>query len=130
ALCGICRKRLLSARGSEPQSQRELDLPRSVSVLRPHEVGWNPVIGREVVDSKPLSPKLELGRIAGQAVVGDLESPVHPVEQVERLGGKVELPPASEAQSAGNSQGRRSVIRACERIPAHSRQTVVIAVAI
>jgi hypothetical protein len=65
-----------SGLASETHSQRELHLAWGVGAGRAHEVGWNLVIGREVVDSLPFSAKLELRGVAHRPVVCDLKSAV------------------------------------------------------
>jgi hypothetical protein len=44
---------------SELHAQRELYLSRRKGITRPHEVGWDLVVSREIVDSSILTAEIE-----------------------------------------------------------------------
>src|SRR5579864_20917 len=68
---------------SESQAQCKLQLTRSIRVSGVHEIGWNLIISREVVDSNLLSAVIEGGCIAQRAIVSELKTAVQPIKKVE-----------------------------------------------
>jgi hypothetical protein len=95
-------------RYSESQAQCKLQLTRSIRVSGAHEIGWNLVIGREVLDSTLLIAIVEAG--AQRAIVSELKTAVQPIKKIERFGSEFQLPSVFCEQPTRDPHIRTGVI--------------------
>src|SRR5579864_3878265 len=86
-----------------------------------HEIGWNLVISREVLDSTLFSAIVEGGCVAQRAIVSELKTAIQPVKQIERFGSEFQLPAIFCEQAARDPHVSAGVIRTDKGIAARAR---------
>ena len=97
---------------SKSHSQGELNLAGRIGVGDCKRARWNLEMSGEVIDSKLVTYLYKVCRVALQAVFGDLNQLIIPVEQVERLDDQIQFHAIPKLQAAGKPHVGGSVVRA------------------